>query len=61
MKKYSCVLFDLDGTLANTFPGIFHSYQYAAKMMELSLPTEQIVGELIGAPLTEVYEKKIWS
>lgn len=58
MKKYNCVLFDLDGTLANTFPGILHSYQHAAKKTGFPIPTEQIVGELIGAPLEEVFRKR---
>lgn len=58
MKNYKCILFDLDGTLANTFPGILHSYQYAAEKIGLPLPTEQIVGEVIGAPLADVFRKK---
>lgn len=58
MKKYNCVLFDLDGTLANTFPGILHSYQHAAQMTGFPIPTEQIVGEVIGAPLAEVFRKR---
>lgn len=58
MSKYKCFLFDLDGTLADTFPGIFHSYQYAAKRIGISLPTEEDVGEVIGAPLAEVFRKK---
>lgn len=55
MKKYKCVIFDLDGTLVNTFPGIFNSYQYASGKMGLPSPTEKIVGEAIGAPLKEVF------
>lgn len=58
MRKYNCVLFDLDGTLVNTFPGILHSYQHAAKMTGFPIPTEQIVGEVIGAPLAEVFRKQ---
>lgn len=58
MNKYTCILFDLDGTLANTFPGILHSYQYAAKKMGLTEPNEKIVGEAIGAPLAEVFIKR---
>lgn len=58
MKQFKCILFDLDGTLANTFPGILHSYQYAAKQINIPLPTEKIVGEAIGAPLAEVFRKR---
>lgn len=56
MKKYKCVLFDLDGTLANTFPGILHSYQHAARMTGYAIPTEKVVGELIGAHLASVFK-----
>lgn len=55
MNKYKCILFDLDGTLADTFPGILHSYQYAARETGFPEPDEQIAGEVIGAPLAEVF------
>lgn len=58
MMKYKCILFDLDGTLVNTFPGILHSYQYAAGKIGIPLLTEEIVGEVIGAPLAEVFRKR---
>lgn len=58
MKQYSCILFDLDGTLANTFPGILHSYEYVAKHMGLESPSEKIVNEVIGAPLLEVFRER---
>lgn len=58
MSKYQCILFDLDGTLADTFPGILHAYQYAAEKMGLPEPSENLVNEAIGAPLTEVFRKK---
>ena len=58
MKKYECVLFDLDGTLANTYQGIFNSYKYAAEQMNLPLPTDKLVNEAIGAKLTEVFRDK---
>lgn len=58
MKKYNCVIFDLDGTLADTYQGIQHSYEFAAKKMNLTAPTEKLVNEAIGAPLTEVFKEK---
>lgn len=58
MNKYKCVLFDLDGTLADTFPGILHSYQYAARETGFPEPDEQIAGEVIGAPLAEVFRTR---
>lgn len=58
MSKYKCILFDLDGTLADTFPGILHSYQYAARKIGFPEPDEQIAGEVIGAPLAEVFRTR---
>lgn len=58
MKKYDCILFDLDGTLANTYEGIFNSYKYTAEQMNLVLPTDKLVNEAIGAPLTTVFKEK---
>ncbi len=57
MKHYSCILFDLDGTLADTFSGILHSYEFAAEKLGLPVPTEKIVNEVIGAPLAEVFRE----
>lgn len=56
--KYKCIIFDLDGTLANTFPGILHSYEFAAEKMGLPIPDEKVVNEAIGAPLAEVFQER---
>lgn len=32
-KRYKCVLFDMDGTLVDSYEGIFHAYQRAMKQM----------------------------
>lgn len=58
MKEYKCVIFDLDGTLANTYLGIFNSYKYACEKLNIPSPTDTVVGEAIGAPLLEVFEKR---
>lgn len=58
MGKYKAVLFDMDGTLVNTYRGIFNSYTYAAKQMGLDLPDDALVGAAIGAPLSEVFATK---
>lgn len=58
MKILKCVIFDLDGTLANTYPGIFNSYQYACEQLGIESPTDKVVGEAIGAPLLEVFENR---
>ncbi len=30
-----CILFDMDGTLVNSFEGIFHSYEYTFQKLKL--------------------------
>ncbi len=55
---YRCVLFDLDGTLANTYKGICSSYQYAFRKMGLSFPSNTFVKEAIGAPLLSVFRER---
>ena len=55
---YSCVLFDLDGTLADTYPGIRASYSYAFRRLALPFPGEEFVREVIGAPLLEVFQNQ---
>ena len=53
---YKCVLFDMDGTLVNTYEGIFNSYAYAFEKMNMSFEGTKIVGKAIGAPLLEVFK-----
>ncbi len=55
MKKYKAVIFDFDGTLANTYEGIFNSYTYAAQQLGLEKPTVELVDGAIGASPLEVF------
>ena len=52
-----CVLFDMDGTLVNTYEGIYHSYEYALKNMNLKFDGNNFVGKVIGAPLLSVFKE----
>lgn len=52
---YPVILFDLDGTLADTYPGICQSYRYAFWRLRLPFPGEDFVREAVGAPLPEVF------
>lgn len=54
---YSCVLFDMDGTLINSYAGIFHGYQRAFAQLGENFPGEDLVRRAIGAPLPEVFER----
>lgn len=53
MNKYKAILFDFDGTLANTTPGIVLTMQKTFEQMGLPLPEEEAVRQTIGLPLVE--------
>lgn len=55
MRKYELVIFDLDGTLADTSEGIFNAHKYANAYMKRREPTEQELKNIIGAPLLDTY------
>ena len=54
---YSCVLFDMDGTLINSYAGIFLGYPRAFAQLGENFPGEDLVRRAIGAPLPEVFER----
>lgn len=54
--KYQTVIFDLDGTLADTSPGILNCHRYAHRMMGHKEPPETVLHNVIGAPLLQTYQ-----
>ncbi len=56
MKQYKTLLFDLDGTLADTRPGIINCYDYAFSALDFDISTVNI-NECIGPPLEEVFDR----
>lgn len=53
--KYELIIFDLDGTLLDTSPGIFNSVRYAEKRMKLkAIPDEQLK-RFVGPPPKDMY------
>ena len=55
---YKCVIFDMDGTLADTSPGILASHRYAHKMMGQPAPEECVLRQVIGGPLLQTYQER---
>lgn len=53
---YKHVIFDMDGTLIDSFWGICHAYQYAFSQMGHPFPGKDFVKKAIGAPLTYALE-----
>ena len=57
MLNYDAVIFDLDGTLTDSRPGIFACTEYALKKMGLPVPPEAILNRFLGPPLAESFVK----
>ena len=51
------VVFDLDGTLLDTSPGIFNSVRYAEKELGLVPVREEELKKFLGPPPKEMYKK----
>ena len=51
MRKYKYILFDLDGTLVYSHPGIFACFRYALEKMGWENPTDKQLLSVIGPSL----------
>ncbi len=51
INRYSAVIFDFDGTLADTAEGVFSSIRYACNLMNKDNPDDEILRNFIGPPL----------
>lgn len=57
MKKYKLVIFDMDGTIADTSPGIFNSIRYTEEKMGLPEITLEQMYSHVGPPMEESYNR----
>ena len=53
--KYATVLFDLDGTITDSKPGILNSIRYALNKYGLEVPSDDQLQTFIGPPLKEQF------
>lgn len=51
MQQYQTILFDLDGTLTDSAPGILNSVRYACRKLGLPLPEDAVLRRFLGPPL----------
>lgn len=58
MKKYSAVLFDLDGTLLDTSRGILNCISFAEEAMLLPKLDDESKKRFIGPPLSESFRRE---
>lgn len=54
---YKYILFDLDGTLTDSAPGIMACIRYACKKMGIKCPDDSILRAFVGPPLMDMMKK----
>ncbi len=55
MKKYKNILFDLDGTITDSFEGIANSFIYGLKAFGVENVKKEELGFIMGPPLRDAY------
>ncbi|MBR2731643.1 MAG: HAD hydrolase-like protein [Clostridia bacterium] len=58
-RRFDAVLFDFDGTVADTGAGIFASANHAAQALGFPPPTEAQLRRFVGPPLLESFQELI--
>lgn len=58
MKKYNCVIFDLDGTLMDTSIGVLKSVKYTIDKMKFEELSEEELRLFIGPPIQNSFRNK---
>ncbi len=58
MKKFKHIIFDLDGTIADTSRGIINCHKHANAMMGNKIEDEKMLASVIGGPLLNTYRTK---
>jgi phosphoglycolate phosphatase len=56
---YTAVLFDLDGTIVDSAPGIFHCFEHTFRMLHRDAPSREIMRPFLGPPLEETFRDSI--
>ena len=59
MKMYKYLIWDMDGTLVNTYRGIYNAYEHTFEKLCLKFQGDEFVRNVIGAPLKDVFTKVI--
>ncbi|MCM1286042.1 MAG: HAD family hydrolase [Acetobacter sp.] len=57
MKNYDVILFDLDGTLTDSSPGIINSILYALKKYNISVKSTDELRKFLGPPLHDSFRE----
>ncbi|MCR5441845.1 MAG: HAD-IA family hydrolase [Lachnospiraceae bacterium] len=59
MSKYDHILFDLDGTLTDSGPGIINGFEYSLGKMGIDVPDRASLRRFVGPPLGDSFEKTL--
>ena len=59
MREYQYVLFDLDGTLTDSGPGIMNGFAYAIRAMGGIVPSAAVLRKFVGPPLKVSFGKSL--
>lgn len=58
MKKYKNILFDLDGTITDSFEGVANSFIYGLKAFGVENVKKEELGFILGPPLRDAYMER---
>ena len=53
--QYKTILFDLDGTLTDSAPGILNSVRYGCRRIDIPVPDEATLRRFLGPPLIDSF------
>ena len=57
MKHYPYIIFDLDGTLTDSGPGVMNAVTYALERFGVEVPDRQALRAFVGPPLRESFQR----
>jgi phosphoglycolate phosphatase len=57
MKPYQNIIFDLDGTISNSEPGILNALKYALKQMDVTIAEDYDLSRFIGPPIHDCFKE----
>lgn len=58
-QKIKNIVFDLDGTLLYTSPGIYYCIKFTLEKMGYKVPPEPVLRKCVGPPLTDSFKKRL--
>ena len=57
MKPFDTIIFDLDGTLTDSGPGVVNSIKHALTKFDIDIPEDEKLYRFIGTPLVDSFKK----